>query len=485
VSEFCAGWIQVKLPIVSEIIMGQSPPSSTYNKHGQGLPFFQGKTEFGKLYPVPVNYCSSPNKIAISGDILISVRAPVGPTNLCQERSAIGRGLAAIRPLGNIQSLYILFYLRSIEEHLSKQGTGSTFTAISKTDIEDIDILIAPLNEQRRIVAKLEKLLAKVDTCKQRLDKIPLILKRFRQSILTAACSGRLTADWREKNLNFTSLIEVLEENNVDDSSNLPSTWCLTSVGDVIENIKYGTSKKCDYALKGVPVLRIPNIGDGIIDSTGLKYTELSPKEFEELKLVPGDILVIRSNGSVSLVGKSAIIREAEKDFAYAGYLIRLRPNKSLIEPNYLNFCFLSSEVRLQIEIPARSTSGVNNINSNEVKQLKILIPPLEEQKEIVQRVETLFKIADQIEQRYQKARSYVDQLSQSILAKAFRGELVPQDLNDEPASVLLERIRAERDKEGKSEKAKVKSTGRRGGKAKQRLSEPIQLELPELDYSE
>nr|WP_277876396.1 restriction endonuclease subunit S [Trichocoleus sp. FACHB-40] len=262
--------------------------------------------------------------------------------------------------------------------------------------------------------------------------------------------------------------------------------WYLVSVGDVITSLKYGTSQKCSYDSNGVPVLRIPNVSKGAIDQSDLKYAELSEKEYEELKLFPGDILLIRSNGSVSLVGKSALIGKADKDFAYAGYLIRLRPNPQLIDPTYLNMVLSSYDVRLQIEIPARSTSGVNNINSQEVKQLKIPVSPLSEQQEIVRRVQTLFKTADQIEQRYQKARGYVDQLTQSILAKAFRGELVPQDPNDEPASVLLEQIRAEQAKREAEAKAAKKSTGKKGGrrgrKPKPQGSEPIQLELPGLE---
>src|SRR5438128_864530 len=141
------GWLEVELPAVAELNMGQSPPSNTYNVDGKGLPFFQGKTEFGKIYPSAVKYCSDPSKIAEVGDILISVRAPVGPTNLCRERSCIGRGLAAIRPRGEIPTRYLLFYLRSIEAWLATQGTGSTFTAISKSDLEELRVRLAPLGE--------------------------------------------------------------------------------------------------------------------------------------------------------------------------------------------------------------------------------------------------------------------------------------------------------------------------------------------------
>jgi type I restriction enzyme S subunit len=142
---------------VAKIIMGQSPPSSTYNTKGEGLPFFQGKADFGDLYPTPRVFCSEPNRIAEPEDILITVRAPVGPTNLNRERSCIGCGLAAIRVGDNLDRDYLLYFLRFYEPTLAKAGTGSTFTAISRDDLETVKIPLPPLTEQRRIAARLAK----------------------------------------------------------------------------------------------------------------------------------------------------------------------------------------------------------------------------------------------------------------------------------------------------------------------------------------
>lgn len=335
---------------------------------------------------------------------------------------------------------------------------------VRKDLLEQYPIPLPPLNEQHRIVAKLEQLLSKVQSCQERLDRIPKILKRFRQSVLAAACSGRLTEDWREQNPDVEPAIELLKRIrvsvrkgnqivNADEAPfEIPSTWEYSRIGQLTNNIKYGTSQKCGYEKDTIPVLRIPNIGSGIIDFSDLKYTDLSDREYEELKLKKGDILLIRSNGSVSLVGKTAIVgRKEEEGFAYAGYLIRLRFDSQNFNPFYINYILSSYYIRLQIEMPARSTSGVNNINSNEVRNLTIPLPPLAEQQEIVQRVESLFHLADQVEQKYNKAKAYVDHLTQSILAKAFRGELVPQDTNDEPAEALLERIRNEKDSQDKA----------------------------------
>ena len=185
---------------------------------------------------------------------------------------------------------------------------------------------LAPVDEQKRIVAKVEELLARVNATKERLAKVSMILKRFRQAVLAAACSGRLTADWREVNPSPPNYAE--EE--------LPFGWQTASVGEVIESLKYGTSQKCSYEKRGVPVLRIPNIEQGVINHSDLKYAELQDKEFQQLRLRSGDILMIRSNGSVSLVGKSALVREIDEGFAYAGYLIRLRRNAEKILAAFL-----------------------------------------------------------------------------------------------------------------------------------------------------
>ena len=358
-----------------------------------------------------------------------------------------------------INGKYLYFYfLANWKNSLIDKQYGSATNYIRLGNITEFSIPIAPLNEQKRIVEKLEKLLAKVNDSCDRLSRIPTILKRFRQSVLASACSGRLTADWRKQHPNIEPAEELLKKDTGNDINELPQSWCFVSVGDVITELKYGTSKKCSYDKQSHSVLRIPNVVQGVIDCSDLKYTELSDKEYETLRLKIGDILMIRSNGSVSLIGKTAMVTQSEEGFAYAGYLIRLRPNLSMIDPGYLNYYLSSYEIRLQIELPARSTSGVNNINSTEVKKLAIAVPPLQEQKEIVRRVQALFKKCNLIEQKYLKAKTYTDKLTQSILAKAFRGELVPQDPNDEPAEVLLERIREEKALTEKSSKGKKRS---------------------------
>ncbi|CAN5253814.1 hypothetical protein BH20ACI2_BH20ACI2_23450 [soil metagenome] len=436
-NELPLGWIRSDVESLFDSFSGGTPSKSIASFWNGSIPWVSsGDVKAATIDGVKSEKITeeglrnSSAKLCNVGAVIIVVRSGVLkhtlPVAIATNKVAINQDIKCFDSGNASLNKWLSLSLRNeTRQILELNREGTTVQSVKYETLKAHGLKIPPLNEQKRIVEKLEKLLGKVEAAQERLDKIPVILKRFRQSVLAAACSGKLTTDWRES-----------KEINLE--TELPTDWTVESVGSVIEDLKYGTSQKCGLEVKGVPVLRIPNIGEWFVDKTNLKYAVLPSKEFNQLKLAEGDILLIRSNGSVSLVGKTAIVRHSEKEFAYAGYLIRLRPDTEIIYPEFFNYVLGSYDVRVQIEIPARSTSGVNNINSTEVKALLIPLPPLDEQKEIVRRVDELFKFADQIEERYKKARSYTDKLAQSILAKAFRGELVPQDPNDEPASKLL-----------------------------------------------
>lgn len=324
--------------------------------------------------------------------------------------SLFSTGFLQFRPEDNNYNSKLFYYYMRSDRFLKQRdeyATGSTQVALTDDGAENIELVIPPQELQEQIAKKLDILLVKVKDAQSRLDKIPTILGRFRQSVLAAAFSGELTKEWRKKN-------------------KIEAQWQEIPLSDVLTDLKYGTAKKCFREKKKRPVLRIPNVVQGYIDLNDLKYTDLDKKkEYESLKLEVGDILLIRSNGSVSLVGRTALVTDKEEGMAYAGYLIRLRVKKDLIIPEFLQYQFQSYAMRLQIELPARSTSGVNNINSEEVKNLRIALPPLDEQKEVVRRLKSSFAFIERNEREFNKANSYTDKLEQSILAKAFRGELV------------------------------------------------------------
>ena len=173
--------------------MGQSPPGHTYNTESKGLPFYQGKIEFGKVYlKPPSTWCTEPQKLAEPNNILISVRAPVGPTNMCNIKCCVGRGLAALRPKNSVESWFVFYSLRLIEPEISKIGQGSTFSAISKSQIQNLKISLPLLSVQRRIVSELKEKMAEVEKLHSSIEKQLEAINALPQAILRKAVRGEL-----------------------------------------------------------------------------------------------------------------------------------------------------------------------------------------------------------------------------------------------------------------------------------------------------
>lgn len=302
---------------------------------------------------------------------------------------------------------------------------GSTRLKLTQQGMQRVCIPLPPVPEQRRVVAKLDNLFARTKAARDEFTRIPLLIEHYKQAILEKAFNGELTADWRQ-------------ERELQDAP-------LALVGSLVSDIRYGTSKKCFAEEHGTAVLRIPNVSGGKIILADLKYAELDEREQRKLALEVGDLLIVRSNGSPDLVGRPALVTEAERGLAYAGYLIRLRPTPSAVLSEYLKLMLDTPQIRSAIEVSARSTSGVHNINSQELASLKVPRPNLDEQAQIVKRLNAAMEWLNLVATEQGKAVQLLDHLDQGLLAKAFRGELVPQDPNDEPAEKLLERIRSAR----------------------------------------
>lgn len=397
--------------------------------------------------------------------------------------------------------IYSFFQSRFYWMQITKGQIGIGQPNVNAKILSNLHIPLPPLNEQHRIVAKLEKLLAKVDACKQRLEKIPTILNRFRQSVLAAACSGRLTADWREQNPNIESaeellnriqeerkkknhktfkefLIEKPEEGLID----IPNTWEWVALGNYAECARGRFSirprndpRYYDGQYPFIQIGDLPRNGGTILNHA----QTLNEKGLTVSKIFPKGTVAIAIVGAT--IGNTGILGY---EMCFPDSLVGIQTGFE--EGNiYLDY-YLRSE-KEKIRLVSYAGGGQPNIKLETLNPYPFPLPPLEEQQEIVRRVEKLFKKADVIEQRYQKAKEYVDKLTQSILAKAFRGELVPQDPKDEPASVLLERIREERAKQETKTKAtkkkKTKTTRKKTPKKKpETISEPEQLNIPGLD---
>ncbi|MBI3490581.1 MAG: restriction endonuclease subunit S [Acidobacteria bacterium] len=444
-----AGWTRTRLDAVCEVVLGQSPPGRSYNVDGEGLPFFQGKAEFGDYYPTPVKWCSAPTKLAEPEDVLISVRAPVGPTNICPSRACIGRGLAAIRPRDGMPSRYVLYALRASVARLREMATGTTFEAVSGSELRSHIIAVAPLDEQNWIVAEIEKQFTRLETGVAALQHVQANLKRYRAAVLRAACEGRLVpteaALARKEGRSYETGEQLLarllverrqkcacrskykEPVSADNAElfPLPEGWTRASLGQLSWASSYGTSAKCAYESDGPPVLRIPNISAGRIDFTDLKFANASELISKGEELAPGDLLIIRTNGSKSLIGRSAVVGEKPtRPTTYASYLIRFR----LIEPPSL-FAWVAAIwdcgfLRNWVERRAATSAGQHNVSMSVLSALPIPVPPSAEQERIVTEFERRLSIIEELEAVVAANLQRATCLRQSILERAFSGRL-------------------------------------------------------------
>ena len=335
---------------------------------------------------------------------------------------------------------YIFYWLRNsiFLSYVNEVSYGVNMPRLGTSDGNNAPFRLAPYYEQKVIAEKLDLLLAQVDSIKTRLDQIPQILKRFRQAVLSAAVSGELTR---------SSVSErVLQP--------------LGNTGLVIKTGPFGSAlHKSDYIMDGVPIINPMHINDGIITaSETMTVSDAKYLELETWALKDGDVIV----GRRGEMGRAAVVvTNGHKMLCGTGSMILRVPSKAI--PKYLEL-ILRSPVAISYFNSESVGSTMVNLNQKVINALKVFYPPLEEQTEIVTRVEKLFAWADNIEKQVAEAQKRVNNLTQSILAKAFRGELTEQWRKDNPdlisgensAAALLERIKAERAAQTKKPKKKV-----------------------------
>ena len=438
--------------------------------------FKDGDVIFAKITP-----CFENSKAAIISGLPNSYGA--GSTEYFVLRSII------------ISPSMLLYWVKSSTflKNAESKMTGSVGQKrVPKSFVETFTIPLPPLKEQKRIVAKLDAIMPRIDAVKERLDKVPGILKRFRQSVLTAAVTGKLTERWREEHPEVESaevLLERIKDFRIRNAENarelnsvkknykegyerlqnkepqysLPDTWkyCeINSIGNVF-NGSTPSRKEANYWNGNINWISSGEVANLRINSTREQITQ-EGYDNSSVKLFPKGTVLIAMIGEGKTRGQTAILDiESTCNQNIAAVVL----NHGLVLSEYLyNWFFMQYERNRSFG----SGSGPKALNCQRVREIDFILPPLEEQKEIVRQVEKLFALADKVEAHYKKAKARVDKLSQSVLAKAFCGELVPQDPNDEPAEKLLERILEEKAKMG----AQLKGTRKRGVKKPVKKSE-------------
>ncbi len=372
-------------------------------------------------------------------------------------------GTKIIKPKQFYDIRFFYYYLKTLNWQHCAYGRHFKY-------LKQLEVPLPPLNEQKRIVAKLDKIIPRIDAVKERLEKIPLIIKRFRQSVLTAAVTGKLTEKWREEN----SDVERVEQKNSHCEFDIPNNWNVVHIESLMKSLKtdlrtgpFGTSlKKSEHKTEGVPVWGIESIGKNgqFINFNKIFVTVEKAKELNSFSVNGGDIIISRSG----TVGELCILPGEIQYGLISTNLLKISLNQKVIMSKYFCFLFKGSAEILNKMRELCSGSTRLFLTQRILKNLEYPLPPLEEQKEIVRQVDKLFTIADKLESHYKNAKAKVEKLSQSVLAKAFRGELVipeselaeKEGRDFESAEKLLERIIQEKEKlEAGIKKLKKKKT--------------------------
>ncbi|MBI3376444.1 MAG: restriction endonuclease subunit S [Betaproteobacteria bacterium] len=495
--ELPPSWKWTTMGDAAEIVGGGTPSTINSENFGGAVPWITPadmSTHVGKLISRGARSISeqglqsSGARWLPKGSVLFSSRAPIGYVAIAANSVTTNQGFKNFVPKRGIASDFVYHWLTSAKPLAEKLASGTTFLEISGAKAALIPFPVAPTTEQTRIVEKLEELLSDLDAGVAELKAAQKKLTRYRQSLLKAAVAGALTAEWRAERARRGEAAEsgaqllarILVERrarweakqlakfkqqgkappkdwkdkyqepggtNVLDLPKLPADWAWASIEQVVCEIRSGTAETSVRVPSPYPVLKSSAVRPGKVDMKALNFLTHAQSHRRENFLDLNDVLITRLSGSVEYVGCCAIVRTVPEcgiqypDRVFCGKLL---PTIGWFA-DFLVYWFSSPYVRAVLERAAKSTAGHKRISLSDILPLPIPIPPSAETDEILRVVTDSL---DRIEGGVVAVDMAFKQSSaqrKNILKAAFSGQLVPQEPNDEPAGVLLERIRAER----------------------------------------
>jgi len=413
-SELPEGWTTVRLSDVADWGSGGTPSRKNLAYFGGDIPWIKtGELGQGviidteeKLTALGIKNSSA--KIFPKGSVAVAMYgATIGKTAILGIDAATNQACAVGVPNRSVTTTqFLYYYLLSQKQALIEAGKGGAQPNISQSIIKNWPIPVPPLPEQQRIADKLDELLARVDGCRVRLGRVPALVKRLRQAVLAAAVSGRLTADWREEN-------------------GIEADWPWTTFGEA-GAVSGGLTKNAQRSLieSRKPYLRVANVYANRLELDDVAQIGLTEAEFAKTKLEKDDLLIVEGNGSLDQIGRAALWTGEIADCVHQNHIIRWRAFDTVL-PSYALFWLLSPQGRASLVEVASSTTGLHTLSISKISAIPLNVPTLPEQHEIVRRIETLFAFADRLAARTAAAQARVEQLTPSLLAKAFRGELV------------------------------------------------------------
>ena len=436
-------WIECDLKEVLLTLQSGSRPRGGVKGIESGIPSLGGEHlnasggfDFTKIRFVPEAFADRMNngQIQPNDTLIVKDGATTGKTSFVgadfpHPRAFVNEHVFICRPIPEISARYLFWFLFSPEgnKRILENFKGSAQGGINTTFAANVQVPLAPLAEQQRIVAKLDELMERLASARAKLERVPRLLSHFRRAVLSAACSGALTRDWREEN-----------DGSEDD-------WTQQYASEACESVQSGSTPSGDKFRfdEGVPFLKVYNIvNQKIAFEPRAQFVdeETHRGKLKRAIVKPNDVLM-------NIVGpplaKVAIVPDDYPEWNMNQALVLFRP-KAHLDSKYLYFLLCSTLPYVEVLKETRGSAGQANISLTQCREMIFNIPPLAEQIEIVARVNRLFALADSLEARFDKAQAFFERMSGALLAKAFRGELVPQNPDDESAAVTLERLRAQ-----------------------------------------
>ena len=464
------GWIKIKISQIADTKSGGTP--STFNKEfwNGDIPWINSGALKDAIVYEPSSHITkhaiekSAAKIIPKNSVLIALTgATTGKIGLLNFDSTTNQSVVGILPNTNFEPKYLFYFFIHSRESVLKKAIGTAQPHINKGIVDDFGCLLAPLPEQHRIVTKIEELFTQLDAGVAPLKKAQTQLKRYRQAVLKAAFEGRLTKEWREEHAGeiepAETLIERIEHvrqkigsakknEKITDFSYLdplPNTWSWLRL-DNLAFIKGGITKDSKRIVENgrpVPYLRVANVQNGYLNLQEMKTIEASEDEIHNLSLKIGDIL-FTEGGDRDKLGRGWIWQNEIPDCIYQNHIFRARLYLDEISPKYVSW-FGNTHSQKYFMRQGKQTTNLASISLTQLRAFPVALPPIAEQKEIINEIERHFSQIDHLENIITTSLQQSESLHQSILKRAFEGKLVPQDPNDEPASILLERIKAEK----------------------------------------
>ena len=397
------------------VVMGQSPKGEFVSSNNNGMEFHQGKVFFGDNYLQKSTYFTTCiTKSAPENSVLLCVRAPVGIVNITRRPICIGRGLCSITPMCNVDSTLVMLFLRAFQNIFIKKATGTTFKAITNEVVKNQCFPLPPLAEQKRIVAKIEELMPYVDRYEKAWNKLEDFNKRFpadmQKSVLQMAIQGKLVEQrpeegtgeelYRQIQAEKQSLIKegkIKKEKPLPEISedeipfDIPESWRWVRWGTIAKSIQYGYNAPA--LLSGtIKMVRISDIQNGQVIWDSVPYCDIQNEDISTYLLEPNDILFARTGGTV---GKSYLVSAVPEKAIYAGYLIRTQYSNSLC-PKYLKYFMESALYWRQLRSGTIATAQPN-CNGKTLSKMIIPLPPLAEQKRIVQKLDEILPLCEKL----------------------------------------------------------------------------------------